>query len=145
MSDFAGPVNALQSTALIVVLLLAVTANVFLGQTEAPLIVKPFIPKMTRSELLALMIGGMAHISGALMAVYIGMGATAVAIPSSMMFHSPTSCGPILGRIGVGAAYGGAHRVQANAKLVQQGGIQLGAHCRFGAAADEYLAELPCK
>src|SRR5262249_21778347 len=59
---------------------LSVTANVFLGQTEAPLIVRPFIPRMTRSELLALMIGGMAHISGALMAVYIGMGADPVAI-----------------------------------------------------------------
>src|SRR5262245_48048313 len=51
---------------------LSVTANVFLGQTEAPLIVKPFIPRMTKSELLALMIGGMAHISGGLMAEYIG-------------------------------------------------------------------------
>ena len=43
---------------------LSVTANVFMGQTEAPLIVKPYIPRMTRSELLALMVGGMAHISG---------------------------------------------------------------------------------
>jgi len=51
---------------------LSVAANVFMGQTEAPLIVKPFVPKMTQSELLALMASGMAHISGGMMAVYIG-------------------------------------------------------------------------
>ncbi len=50
---------------------LSVAANVFMGQTEAPLIVKPFVPKMTQSELLALMASGMAHISGGMMAVYI--------------------------------------------------------------------------
>src|SRR5256885_6958077 len=54
--------------------------NVFMGQTEAPLIVKPYVPRMTRSELLALMVGGMAHISGGLMAVYIGIGADPSAI-----------------------------------------------------------------
>jgi CNT family concentrative nucleoside transporter len=70
---------------------LSVTANVFLGQTEAPLIVKPFIPRMTRSELLALMIGGMAHISGALMAVYIKMGADAVAILCTSVMAAPAS------------------------------------------------------
>ncbi|HKB03201.1 MAG TPA: nucleoside transporter C-terminal domain-containing protein [Gemmataceae bacterium] len=70
---------------------LSVTANVFLGQTEAPLIVRPFIPRMTRSELLALMIGGMAHISGALMAVYIGMGADAVAILCTSVMAAPAS------------------------------------------------------
>jgi len=70
---------------------LSVTANVFLGQTEAPLIVKPFIPRMTRSELLALMIGGMAHISGGLMAVYIGMGADAVAILATSVMAAPAS------------------------------------------------------
>jgi CNT family concentrative nucleoside transporter len=48
-------------------------ANVFMGQTEAPLIVKPYVKDMTRSELLALMIGGMATISGGVMVAYIGM------------------------------------------------------------------------
>ena len=51
-----------------------------MGQTEAPLIVKPFVPRMTRSELFALMVSGMAHISGGMMAVYIGLGADPVAI-----------------------------------------------------------------
>jgi CNT family concentrative nucleoside transporter len=70
---------------------LSVTANVFMGQTEAPLIVKPYVERMTRSELLALMVGGMAHISGGLMAVYIGMGADAVAILATSVMASPCS------------------------------------------------------
>jgi CNT family concentrative nucleoside transporter len=68
---------------------LSVTANVVMGQTEAPLIVKPYVEGMTTSELLALMVGGMAHISGALMAVYIGMGADATAILATSIMASP--------------------------------------------------------
>jgi CNT family concentrative nucleoside transporter len=68
---------------------LSVTANVFMGQTEAPLIVKPYVERMTQSELLALMVGGMAHVSGSLMAVYIGMGADAVAILATSVMASP--------------------------------------------------------
>jgi CNT family concentrative nucleoside transporter len=70
---------------------LSVTANVFMGQTEAPLIVKPYVPRMTQSELLALMVGGMAHVSGALLAVYIGMGADKVAILATSVMASPCS------------------------------------------------------
>ncbi|MGZ5283276.1 MAG: NupC/NupG family nucleoside CNT transporter, partial [Bacteroidia bacterium] len=51
---------------------LSSAANIFLGQTEAPLMVKPYISGMTRSETLALMTGGMASISGGVMAAYIG-------------------------------------------------------------------------
>lgn len=51
----------------------SVCASVFIGQTEAPLTVRPYISKMTNSELLTMMIGGMAHIAGGVMAVYIGM------------------------------------------------------------------------
>jgi len=70
---------------------LSVTANVVMGQTEAPLIVKPYVPTMTESELLAMMVGGMAHISGSLMAVYIGMGADPVAILATSVMASPCS------------------------------------------------------
>jgi CNT family concentrative nucleoside transporter len=70
---------------------LSVTANVVMGQTEAPLIVKPYIERMTPSELLALMVGGMAHISGGLMAVYIDMGADPVAILATSVMASPCS------------------------------------------------------
>lgn len=51
---------------------LAASANIFVGQTEAPLIVKPFIKNMTRSELFCLMVGGMATVAGAVMAAYVG-------------------------------------------------------------------------
>lgn len=51
---------------------LAAAANVFIGQTEAPLVVKPYVSRMTRSELLALMTGGMATIAGAVMVAFIG-------------------------------------------------------------------------
>ncbi|MBK7969665.1 MAG: Na+ dependent nucleoside transporter [Bacteroidetes bacterium] len=51
---------------------LAAAANIFLGQTEAPLMVKPYISNMTRSELMCLMTGGMATIAGGVMAAYIG-------------------------------------------------------------------------
>ena len=52
---------------------LAAAANIFVGQTEAPLIVKPYIPQMTRSEMLALMVGGMATIAGSVFAIYMSM------------------------------------------------------------------------
>ena len=52
---------------------LAAAANVFVGQTEAPLVVKPYASTMTRSELLALMVGGMATIAGSVFAIYMGM------------------------------------------------------------------------
>ena len=51
----------------------SVCASVFIGQTEAPLTVRPYIEKMTRSELLTMMIGGMAHIAGGVLAAYVGM------------------------------------------------------------------------
>jgi CNT family concentrative nucleoside transporter len=53
---------------------LSAAANVFMGQTEAPLLVKPYIPRMTRSELLCLMTGGMATIAGGVAAVYAAFG-----------------------------------------------------------------------
>lgn len=52
---------------------LAAAANVFIGQTEAPLVVKPYLEQLTRSELLCLMVGGMATIAGSVFVSYIGM------------------------------------------------------------------------
>ena len=51
----------------------SVCASVFIGQTEAPLTVRPYIARMTNSELLTMMIGGMAHIAGGVLAAYVGM------------------------------------------------------------------------
>jgi CNT family concentrative nucleoside transporter len=53
---------------------LNVAASIFMGQTEAPLTIRPFLPKMTRSELMTVMTSGMAHISGSIMAAYIAFG-----------------------------------------------------------------------
>ena len=53
---------------------MSAAANIFVGQTEAPLVVKPFIPHMTKSELFAIMVGGLASIAGSVMAGYAGMG-----------------------------------------------------------------------
>jgi CNT family concentrative nucleoside transporter len=76
---------------------LSAAANVFMGQTEAPIIVKPYVPAMTRSELLAMMVGGMATISGGVMAVYIGLGADAIAILTTSVMAAP--CGLYLSKL----------------------------------------------
>jgi CNT family concentrative nucleoside transporter len=68
---------------------LSAAANVFMGHTEAPIIVKPYLPGMTRSELLAVMAGGLATISGGMMAVYIGLGADPVAILTTSVMAAP--------------------------------------------------------
>jgi CNT family concentrative nucleoside transporter len=51
----------------------SVCASVFIGQTEAPLTIKPYIERMTQAELMTVMIGGMAHIAGSVMAAYVAM------------------------------------------------------------------------
>ncbi|MEC8023767.1 MAG: nucleoside transporter C-terminal domain-containing protein [Myxococcota bacterium] len=51
---------------------LSAAANIFVGQTEAPLVVKPFVEKMTRSELNAIMVGGFATVAGGVLAAYVG-------------------------------------------------------------------------
>lgn len=76
---------------------LSAAANVFMGQTEAPLIVKPYVPTMTQSELLAMMVGGLATISGGVMAVYISLGADPVAILTTSVMAAP--CGLYLSKI----------------------------------------------
>ncbi|HLP77637.1 MAG TPA: nucleoside transporter C-terminal domain-containing protein [Candidatus Paceibacterota bacterium] len=70
---------------------LSVSANVFMGQTEAPLIVRPYVPRMTQSELFALMVSGFAHISGGMMVVYINYGADPVAVLTTCIMACPCS------------------------------------------------------
>lgn len=70
---------------------LSVSANVFMGQTEAPLIVKPYVPRMTNSELFTLMVSGFAHISGGMMVVYINYGADPVAVLTTCIMACPCS------------------------------------------------------
>jgi CNT family concentrative nucleoside transporter len=68
---------------------LASAANVFMGMTEAPLVIKPFVSKMTQSELMALMTGGMATIAGSVMAGYIQMGVSAGHLLTASVMAAP--------------------------------------------------------
>ncbi len=70
---------------------LAAAANIFLGQTEAPLVIKPYLRYMTQSELLAMMVGGMASIAGSVLAAYIGMGISAGDLLTASVMSAPAS------------------------------------------------------
>lgn len=70
---------------------LAASVNIFVGQTEAPLVVKPYIESMTKSELMCLMVGGMANIAGGVMAAYVGFGADAGHLLASSIISAPAS------------------------------------------------------
>lgn len=70
---------------------LSVSANVFMGQTESPLIVKFYVPRMTYSELFTLMVSGFAHISGGMMFVYINYGADPTAVLTTCVMACPCS------------------------------------------------------
>jgi len=68
---------------------LTVAAEVFMGQTEAPLTIAPYIPRLTQSELLAMMIGGMGTVSGGILAVYIGIGIDPVFLITTSVMAAP--------------------------------------------------------
>ncbi len=70
---------------------LSTAANVFMGQTEAPLVVMPYIASMTHSELCTLMVGGMATISGGMMAAYISMGIETKFLLAASVMNAPAA------------------------------------------------------
>ena len=70
---------------------LSAAANVFVGQTEAPLMVRPYISSMTKSELMALMVGGFATIAGGVMAAYASMGIDAGHLVSASVISAPAA------------------------------------------------------
>ncbi len=70
---------------------LSCTANIFVGQTEAPLLVKPFLDDMTRSELLTIMVGGFATIAGGVLAAYIAMGIPAGHLIAASVMSAPAA------------------------------------------------------
>ncbi len=70
---------------------LSVTANIFVGQTEAPLLIRPFLDKMTSSELLTVMVGGFATIAGGVLAGYIGMGIPAGHLIVASVMSAPAA------------------------------------------------------
>jgi CNT family concentrative nucleoside transporter len=66
-----------------------VAASIFMGQTEAPLTIRPFLSKATRSELMTIMTSGMAHVSGGIMAMYIAQGVAAEHLLAAVIMTSP--------------------------------------------------------
>jgi CNT family concentrative nucleoside transporter len=68
---------------------LNVAASIFMGQTEAPLTIRPFLSRMTRSELMTVMTSGMAHISGSIMAAYIAFGIEARHLLTAVIMTAP--------------------------------------------------------
>ena len=68
---------------------LNVAASIFMGQTEAPLTIRPFLNKMTRSELMCVMTSGMAHVSGGIMGAYIAFGVEAQHLLAAVIMTAP--------------------------------------------------------
>jgi len=68
---------------------LNVAASIFMGQTEAPLTIRPFLPRMTMSELMTVMTSGMAHVSGSIMAAYIAFGIEARHLLTAVIMTAP--------------------------------------------------------
>src|SRR5208282_3323869 len=68
---------------------LNVAASIFMGQTEAPLSIRPFLPDLTRSELMTVMTSGMAHVSGGMMAAYILYGIKAEHLLAAVIMTAP--------------------------------------------------------
>jgi len=70
---------------------LSAAANIFVGQTEAPLMIKPFVEKMTESELMAVMTGGFATIAGGVFAMYVGFGVPAGHLVVASVMSAPAA------------------------------------------------------
>src|ERR1700734_1452587 len=68
---------------------LNIAASIFMGQTEAPVTIRPFLPDLTRSELMTVMTSGMAHVSGSIMAAYFAFGAEPRHVLSAVIMTAP--------------------------------------------------------
>ncbi len=117
---------------------LSATANIFLGQTEAPLLVRPFIAKATRSELMAIMVGGFANIASGVLAAYVGMlsgffpdiaghllAASLISAPAGLavakLILPETEQAETAGLVKVQVAHGDANAVDASARGALEG------------------------
>ncbi|MEO7794469.1 MAG: NupC/NupG family nucleoside CNT transporter [Thermoanaerobaculia bacterium] len=70
---------------------LSASANIFVGQTEAPMLIRPYVATMTKSELMAVMTGGFATIAGGVMAAYVGMGVSAKHLLAASVMSAPAA------------------------------------------------------
>ena len=70
---------------------LSAAANIFVGQTEAPLVIRPYINEMTDSELMAVMVGGFATIAGGVLAAFVGLGINAGHLVTASVISAPAA------------------------------------------------------
>jgi len=70
---------------------LSAAGNIFVGQTEAPLLIRPYVPEMTKSELMAIMVGGFATIAGGVMAAYVRFGVDAGHLMAASVMSAPAA------------------------------------------------------
>lgn len=106
---------------------LSAAANVFVGQTEAPLVIRPYVASMTQSELMALMVGGFATIAGGVLAAYVGMGinaghlitASVISAPAALLvakvMQPETEIPKTLGRVDIQVSRNSANVIEAAA------------------------------
>ena len=116
---------------------LATAANVFMGMAEAPLVIRPYIKTMTRSEIMALMTGGMATISGATLAAYTGFGADAGHLLTASIISAPAAL--VIAKIMVPETEISLTKGTVKAKIPKEDVNVLDAACR-GAADGAKLA-----
>jgi CNT family concentrative nucleoside transporter len=116
---------------------LATAANVFLGMAEAPLVIKPYIKTMTRSEIMAMMTGGMATISGALLAVYASFGADAGHLLTASIISAPAAL--VIAKIMIPETEESVTKRVVKVKVPREDANILDAACR-GAAEGAKLA-----
>lgn len=106
---------------------LAASANVFIGQTEAPLVIKPYIESMTRSELMAMMTGGFATVAGGVMAAYASFGADPGHLLAASIMSAPASL--VLAKIILPEAEDSPTKGHVKIKIEKQGSNFFDAAC----------------
>jgi len=106
---------------------LAAAANVFVGHTEAPLMVRPYLESMTRSELMAMLTGGMATISGSVMAAFVGLGIDAGHLLAASIMSAPASL--VIAKIMVPEREDSPTKGQVRVEIPRQGRNVIDAAC----------------
>ncbi len=107
---------------------LAAAANIFMGQTEAPLVIKPYLARMTQSEILALMVGGMATIAGGVLAAYVQLGVSAGHLLTASVMSAPAAL--IMAKILLPESEASETAAGASAKIPRETINGLDALCR---------------
>jgi CNT family concentrative nucleoside transporter len=116
---------------------LAASANVYVGMTEAPLVVRPYLESMTRSEIMALMTGGMATVAGGVMAVYAAWGVDAGHLMAASLMSAPASL--VIAKIMVPETEDSVTKGMVRIEVPKEDANVLDAACR-GASAGLHLA-----